>query len=159
MLFRSLSHDHSPLLRYEGDDLRRDLIEAYRQETSRCSVTYAASDGTARTLSFEDVRQRLFDLSFDPYHCVERRWGAKDQAELATCRDGPDKAAWYLAQRTLRNQIVRTYGEPMGWSLPDFHKPGADIGMPEPPDVDVVKVLEGGGHVQVATARQSRRRR
>ncbi len=157
--FLKLAHEGSPLIRYDGGDLRRDLLEIYQAESADCPVTYVRSDGTPQTLGFEEVRRRLFLLSFDPYHCIERRWGASQEPELATCRDGPDKRAWYLAEQRLRYQTVRTYGEPMGWSLTELQNPAADIGMPDAPDVDVLKVLEPGEEQRLASVRPARRRR
>jgi hypothetical protein len=47
---------------------------------------YTASTGEKRTLSLADIERRLYDLSFDPNHPPELRWGAKpgtDEAEKA----------------------------------------------------------------------------
>ncbi len=139
--FITLFRDHSAVLNYDGTDLRKDLLAVYTQETAACSVTYTRSDGSKKVLSFDDVKRRLFHLSFDPYHCAERRWGATDPEELKTCRDDSVKTAWYAAQNRLRNQVVRTYGEPMGWGLAELQNQTLDIGIREPPDVDALKVL------------------
>ena len=79
-----------------------------------------ASDGSEKQLAFAEVARRLFALSFDPHHCAERRWGAQDAEELATCADGADKRAWYEAEQRLRNQPDRTYDVRMGFSLADL---------------------------------------
>ena len=55
-------------------------------------------------------------MSFDPYECIERRWGARAE-ELAACTDDESKAHWYKAEQRLRNQIDRTYDVRMGFSL------------------------------------------
>lgn len=72
-------------------------------------------------------------MSFDPYQCAERRWGAEDR-ELATCRDGRVKRAWYAAEQRLRNQIDRTYDARMDFSLDELED-GAG-GVDRPPDTD-----------------------
>ena len=77
----------SPRVTYGGADLVGELLAAYDDEAAKCSVTYTNSAGSPVTLGYEDVRARLFRLSFDPYHCVEHRWGAEG-AEAATCTDG-----------------------------------------------------------------------
>src|SRR5205823_9706703 len=106
------------------------------------------------TLPYEEVRKRLFRMSFDPYQCVERRWGATDPAELSTCRDGPDKQAWYAAEQNLRNQIDRTYDARMDFTLADLQTPGPGKGVPTPPDTDArAYLLSIRGQV---TARPSR---
>jgi hypothetical protein len=139
--FITLFRERSSVLDYEGTDLRKDLLALYENETAKCSVTYTRSDGSKKVLSFDDVKKRLFHLSFDPHHCAERRWGATDPEELKTCRDDNVKQAWYAAQDRLRNQVVRTYGEPMGWGLAELQNQALDIGIREPPDVDAIKVL------------------
>jgi formylglycine-generating enzyme required for sulfatase activity len=126
---------------YNGNDLVGDLLNTYDAETARCSVTYTRTDGSGVTLPYEEVRKRLFRLSFDPYHCVEHRWGASDPSELSTCRDDSVKQAWYSAEQNLRNQIDRTYDARMDYTLPDLQTPGPGKGVANPPDVDVRSFL------------------
>lgn len=123
---------------YAGANLTADLIRAYDEEAAACSIAYARTDGSQKVLGYEEVRKRLFLVSFDPYHCVERRWGAYDPAELATCRDGADKAAWYKAEQRLRNQIDRTYEARMDHDLGTLQAGRAEgTGVDAPPDVDL----------------------
>ena len=89
--FVELAKAGSQRLAYSGADLKSDLARAYRQEAEACTIRYHKSDGTEQALAFEEVRKRLFRLSFDPHHCVERRWGADSAAELRTCSDGAEK--------------------------------------------------------------------
>jgi hypothetical protein len=119
-------------LSYDGTDLPADLLRAYDQETKYCRVTYATSDGSHVTLSYEDARRRLFAMSFDPYQCVERRWGDVD---APTCADDSIKRAWYEAEQNLRNQLERTYDARMDFALVDLleRKPG----VASAPDTDV----------------------
>ncbi len=128
-------------LSYAGEDLAADLLKTYNSAVGFCHIQYRRSDGSLKALSFEEARQRLFAMSFDPYHCPERRWGASDAAELSTCRDGVDKQAWYEAEQNLRNQIERTYDARMDFSLDELRakRPGVDIA----PDTDVRGYLEG----------------
>jgi formylglycine-generating enzyme required for sulfatase activity len=126
---------------YDGNDLVDDLTATYDRETAKCSVTYVRTDGSRVTLSYEQVRQRLFKLSFDPYQCVERRWGATDPGELSTCRDGPEKQAWYAAEQNLRNQIDRTYDARMDFALADLQAGGPRRGVANAPDTDVRALL------------------
>ncbi|MBP6015038.1 MAG: hypothetical protein KBA31_22660 [Alphaproteobacteria bacterium] len=125
-------------IRYQGADLLNDLILAYDQEAAACVVTYQRSNGTPIPLGYEEIRRRMFGLSFDPYHCIERRWGATLPAELATCRDDATKAEWYAAEQYLRNQIDRTYDARMDFSLAELKQgPGPGKGVATPPDIDV----------------------
>ena len=150
-----------PKLVYAGHDLVSDLIGTYDREAADCRVTYVRTNGSHVTLGYEEARLRLFDMSFDPYHCVERRWAAADPSELSTCRDGPTKQAWYAAERNLRNQIDRTYDAEMDFTLAELGTPGPGKGVAVPPDVDARRYLmsvrglrpKNQRHVPLATAR------
>jgi hypothetical protein len=139
--FVALADEGSDKLAYSGTNIRRDLRQVYLEETSACSVTYARGGGSEKQLSFGEVARRLYRLSFDPYHCAERRWGAHETEELATCTDGADKRAWYDAQQRLRNQPDRTYDVRMGFSLADLRRRVPGSGIDQPPDIDVLALL------------------
>ncbi len=139
--FLALSGEGSKRLSYAGEDLRGDIRTAYLQEAAACSISYVRSDGSEEKLAFADVAKRLFALSFDPHHCAERRWGAQDADELATCADGADKRAWYEAEQRLRNQPDRTYDARMGFSLADLRKAVPGSGIDVAPVIDVLGLL------------------
>ena len=132
-------------LSYKGEDMPADLAKMYERVAAACTIQYRRSDGSVTALSFEDVRARLFALSFDPYHCPEQRWGATDPAELATCPDGDTKRAWYDAERNLRNQIDRAYDARMDFALAELLTPGPGKGVTAPPDTDVLGYLLRAG--------------
>jgi len=122
---------------YQGADLQRDLLQTYDTEAAACSIIYTRSDGSQIRLSYELIRARMWLLSFDPYHCIERRWGAPPP-EDATCRDDANKVAWYFAEQKLRNQIDRTYDARMNFDLSELRQgPGPGKGVGAPPDIDV----------------------
>lgn len=139
--FLEMAAAKSDRINYQGNDLRRDLREAYTQEANACTISYKRSDGQMKELSFIEATRRLHLLSFDPYHCVERRWGANDTVELASCTDGADKTAWYAAEQRLRNQIERTYHVRMNFSLADLKRKAPGSGVDAPPNVDVLELL------------------
>jgi len=112
----------APGVRYDGDDLAGDLLNAFEEEKNACTVTYWRSDFARMRLNLAHVMERLFDLSFDPYHCPERRWGARG-AELESCTDDPVKDLWYVAQRFLRFQAKRTYDVRMDFTLNELKPP------------------------------------
>ncbi len=130
---------------YGGSNLIGDLITAYEEESRNCVTTYVRSNGVPVKLTIDDVIGRIYDLSFDPYQCIERRWGASDPAELASCGDNAAKTAWYKAQRFLRNQIDRTYDVQMDYTPAELEAGPHDLfsgrGVPEGPDVDVLAYL------------------
>jgi hypothetical protein len=129
---------------YEGASLRDDLRRAYGEEDRACVVRYRNSAGGMVTLNFDRMKDRLFSMGFDPYHCVERRWGARG-AELDTCSDNEVKSRWYEAEQRLRNQIDRTYDAPMGFSLADLEARARNSGADEAPATDIRALIETVG--------------
>ena len=121
---------------YKGQNLVADLIATYDREAAQCQISYKRTDGSQVTFGYDDARQRLFLMSFDPYQCIERRWGATDANELSTCHDGANKQAWYAAEQNLRNQIDRTYDAQMDFTLDELRTPGPGKGVASPPDID-----------------------
>lgn len=137
---------HDPQVVYTGTDIKKDMLSAYLETSNQCLVQYKKSNSTEQvTLNLEQVRSRLFQLSFDPYHCIERRWGASDPAELNSCNDDTNdsqKTAWYQAEQRLRNQIERRYDAKMDFNLNDLIsglKPGS--GIDSAPDTDIIRYL------------------
>ncbi|GIL16910.1 MAG: hypothetical protein BroJett040_06610 [Oligoflexia bacterium] len=129
-----------PTLVYTGPNLAQDLIDTYQRESQSCQISYTNSVGRAITLNLEEVRARLFKLSFDPYHCIEYRWGATGD-ELRTCQDNLTKQLWYDREQRLRNQLERRYDVNMGFNLEELAEPRPENGVANPPDVDLLKFL------------------
>jgi hypothetical protein len=122
-----------------GDPLRATFREVWITESARpdCQFRYTNSAGAGVTLSFGTVLDRLFDLSFDPYHCPELRWGAPaGSPELASCPDDAAKRGWYRDERRLRNRLERVYGVPTptrdGPETPPDIDPRPRLGVPRP---------------------------
>ncbi|WP_306250829.1 hypothetical protein [Parvularcula sp. IMCC14364] len=135
-----------PGVDYTGNNLTGDLLNAFDDEKKRCQITYQRMDRSTVVLNMNHIMDRLFDLSFDPYHCPERRWGAKGK-ELATCQETPEKAAWYDAQKYLRNQVERTYSVRMNFRQDELKSPlladvtDGGLGAVAPPDIHIKKYL------------------
>ena len=89
----------------------QDYQAAVRQKlgdmNQKCTMTYSKSDGTKQALTFANVLSRLNKISFDPYHCPEKRWGASGK-EMATCRDGDQGDAWYRGEQAMRNTVGKS---------------------------------------------------
>lgn len=130
-----------PAIVYQGENLAADMLETYQREAQACEFSYVNSAGTRVTMNLEDARHRLFDLSFDPYHCVELRWGASSEEELASCQDDPVKREWYSRERWLRYQWERRFDVRMNYSLEELTGPFPGVGVARPPDVDIVGYL------------------
>jgi len=95
--------NRDPRIVYDGQFLKADLLAAYDQESRRCTTTYLSTDKHPVSLSFDDVSQRLFAMSFDPYNCVELRWGNDGSG----CPDQEGKRRWYALEQAARNEIGR----------------------------------------------------
>ncbi len=66
-----------------------------------CKVVYSNSAGTNVAIPFTELIRRTPTLSFDPYHCAERRWGK----DAPGCRDTDVGGVWYKAQQSMRNTV------------------------------------------------------
>ncbi len=97
-----------PRIVYDGQFLKQDLTKAYEAESRRCTITYLNSAMKPVAMTLDSLIGRLFTMSFDPYQCIERRWGARG-AEADSCRDGRRKREWYDAEQRLRNETEPDY--------------------------------------------------
>lgn len=129
-------------VRFDGADLGGDLWAAFDEEKNACMIGYTRSDDTRVRLHLGHVMDRLWELSFDPYHCPERRWGAAG-AELETCTDDEVKTRWYNAQKFLRYQAERTYDVRMDFTVDELKAPmiakpaEGGLGVEAPADADL----------------------
>jgi hypothetical protein len=81
-------------------------------------------------------------MSFDPYDCVEHRWGATGE-EASSCKDGDDKQRWYHAEQTYRDQIDPDALQNTGLNLAELeHKRQKQVQMA---DVDLKSLIDGMG--------------
>ena len=136
--------NRDPRIVYDGNFLKADLQRAYDEESNACKITYMSSGKRPITLTYDDMMHRLYKLSFDPYHCVELRWGAEGD-EAADCGDGRQKRAWYAAEQRLRNQSDRTYDAQMSFDVAELNAHGKSTGIDNPPPVDVKALIDAMG--------------
>lgn len=129
----------NPSLVYSGKNLLGELTELYRKESASCVVPYVNSAGKKVEMSMKDFPKRLEKISYDPYDCVELRWGAISDAELASCPQfkDPTKMAWYKAQQNLRNNLEKDTNAKMGYSLNDLQSKAPSTGPAALPDLDL----------------------
>ena len=139
---------------YDGLNLREDLARAYEATGDVCTVAYQNSAGQRVVLRYPQIVERLFRLSFDPYDCVERRWGASSGDELATCANTPAKERWYEGMQRLRNQIDRTYDTRMDFTVKDLEMRVPGSGADVAPDVDLKRVIDTMGYRTPITTMQ-----
>lgn len=102
----------SNYLVYDGtaQDYVARLKQIMAQANARCSIAYTNSAGKKVGLSLSEVTSRLNRMSFDPYMCLEKAWGAQG-AEMQTCRDKDAGNKWYDAEKYMRNVIGKTDAE------------------------------------------------
>ena len=130
-----------PRIVYDGNFLKQDLAKAYAEQSQACTITYLNSSKRPVPMTFDDMMHRLFLISFDPYHCVELRWGA-DGAERESCTDGKAKRRWYDAEQRLRNQPDRTYDISMAFDLDDLNRHVKGSGLDQAPPVDIKSLID-----------------
>jgi hypothetical protein len=141
--FIKLFEARDPSIIYSGTDLKRDLLAEYREAAAACRISYQKSDGREQSMDLAEATRRLFAMSFDPYHCVELRWGATEASELASCADGSTKREWYRGEQNLRNQLERTYDVKMDVTLAElFTNPNVNQAKTAP-NVDLTALLTG----------------
>jgi hypothetical protein len=113
-----LAAEGSGRLKYalEPWDLYREFQRIWEehQHNKICQFDYENSNGESVSLTLDDIMERLFDLSFDPYHCPELRWGAgpkseskKARAEFDSCPENSRKLFWFNEESRLRNRTTR----------------------------------------------------
>ncbi|HEY0301142.1 MAG TPA: hypothetical protein VGC36_07420 [Rhizomicrobium sp.] len=130
-----------PRIVYDGNFLKEDLAKAYAAQSEACTITYLNSSKRPVAMTFDDMARRLFAFSFDPYHCVELRWGASG-TERESCTDGKIKRKWYEAEQRLRNQPDRTYDISMAFDLDDLNRKAKGSGIDHPPPVDIKSLID-----------------
>ena len=129
-----------PTIDYKGSNLPKDIVDTYLKEARACSFSYQNSNGKAIYLDVESARRRIFYFSFDPYHCVERRWGAIDN-ELRTCRETSDKAEWYSNLQQVRNHTARKLEARFDYTLEEWRNLIPEVGEKWAPDLDLVRAM------------------
>lgn len=130
--------NRDPRIVYDGNFLKRDLKDAYERESQACTITYLNSDQHPVHLTFDDITRRVFLMSFDPYDCVELRWGATGE-ERATCSDDADKLKWYEAEQRLRDEITQSH------NAPTTVTPADRYAAADPPPVDIKSLIDNMG--------------
>jgi hypothetical protein len=121
--------NHDPNIHYDGPDLVKELREIYLAKSKSCSI-HATSE---IEINLDFILNKLFALSFDPYHCAELRWGIP-------CQSTPNKISWYKAEQGLRNRIDRDYSMKTNYDVETL--PSAPVSQVEMPDLNYDPLLE-----------------
>ncbi len=110
-------NNKDPMISYNGQNLKTDLVKAFTTAANKCAITYKNSNAQPVTISLLRFLKRLPFISFDPFMCPEVRWGSTSPTELATCKDGTDKKEWQRYTQFLRNNLVKDTTANHGFTL------------------------------------------
>ena len=127
-----------PRIVYDGTDLRADLLAAYDAQANACDLTYLNTAKRPAPMTLADVAPRVYAMSYDPYDCIELRWGAQG-VERDSCTQSEKKLRWYSAQQRFRQMPGRDFFA--GYDLEDLERKAAKP-MKPPPPVDVRALIE-----------------
>lgn len=120
---------------FAGFGSRNEMLSFFSDEWNKAmsrsgySFRYKSSSGETRNFDLNYAMNRLFDLSFDPYQCIELRWGAKPGVsgyDAAAC-DKDGKLKRYNEESGWRNRIERNYDEKTSLSGGDSTVPSIHI--------------------------------
>lgn len=135
-----------PMVTYKGKNLKGDLLKAFQDAASSCKIHYTNSAGDQVPLTFLQVTKRMAAMSFDPYMCPERRWGATSKEELATCEDDSEKREWYKLTQFLRNMLEKDTDRDYSYTLQDLRSmdaKGKVDNNPKKINYDVSAMIQG----------------
>ncbi|MDE2163529.1 MAG: hypothetical protein KGJ53_10220 [Alphaproteobacteria bacterium] len=130
-----------PRIVYDGYNLRKDLLKAYNAQSKACTITYLNSAKRPVAMTFDDLLHRVYAMSFDPYDCIELRWGASGD-ERDSCPESKTKLRWYEAERPLRELADRTGKAHTGFDLAELEHRAKRSDAADPPPVDVKTLIE-----------------
>jgi len=140
-LLKSKVDTKDQLYQFSGSDIVQDLVETYSTEAENCKIKYINSDKQVVTINLNQLQERLHLLSFDPYHCVERRWGAQG-AELKSCVEDETKRLWYVRTQQLRNHVERKADVVYNYTLEQYKTTIPGLGE------DTIQFFDVANHIK-----------
>ena len=96
--------------------------------------------GQTKKFNLDQIIENIYDLSFDPFHCVELRWGLLDKDSLQSCNSSADKMNWFNAEAGLRRRIDRDYSMKMDYTAREL--PSAEISKVQEENISIKEVLK-----------------
>jgi hypothetical protein len=148
MLFKGMEQvveawqKHDLRIAFDGAGLPEALEKIYETESKVCQIAYTNSEGKKVLLTLDQVILRLSAISFDPYHCIERRWGAQSAEEMASCKDDETKTRWYNAEQRLRNHSEASHYERPTLTLTDLDNKAPGSGTDTWPAVHIEALID-----------------
>lgn len=129
-----------PKIVTDSVNLMGDLADTYLDETRACELKIKNSNSDTVRINLDEAIESIFNFSFDPYHCVELRWGLTSNSDLSSCRQSEEKFDWYRAERRLRNQIERDYEQKMDLTLRELQN--SSLGVSQKPNISLRDLLD-----------------
>lgn len=124
--YQKMILDGNPEYIYNGSDLQLDLLSLYNDfSENTCRIKVIGTTGKSHILTLNELIQNSYKLSFDPYHCVELRWGLTDGNSLASCKQAgefQEKYQWYQGEQGLRNMLEKDTNLFTGYDLSSLLK-------------------------------------
>lgn len=125
-------------VKYDGTNLIDDLRKTYEASTNKCTIE-VKSNGSIQVINLGTILKNIYKLSFDPYHCVELRWGMTDAGSLKSCNQSKEKLEWYNSEQGLRHLIDRNYSVKMNYSLKEL--PSMPLSKTPEENISIVDIL------------------
>lgn len=130
------------LYEFPEGNFKEHLIATYQRTALACSITYQNSRGQDVVLSFAGALSRVVDMSFNPYQCVEKRWGAQSGLEVSSCQPQGQELAWYEAEVVFRESLVRDGNANHGQSLSQLQSEAAARSQFDRTQFDILERLK-----------------
>ncbi|PIK15139.1 hypothetical protein [Halobacteriovorax sp. JY17] len=134
-----LNSENDPAVVYVGKNLKEDLRNLYFEESRKCSVKINSSIGEELSLNLDEMLSTIYKQSFDPYHCIELRWGLLSDEHLSNCVSSKESLEWYYEEQGLRNTIDRDYSIRMDYGLSELGS--ADISNVYQENISILDII------------------
>lgn len=133
---------NDPMYSYGTGDFKYQAVRAYGEVANSCDLSYINSANERIRLSFAGAIQRVVRMSFVPYFCVEKRWGALSDYELMTCTDQADEEVWYRVLMIKYGDLInRNTNARFGQTLEQMIQATEGQELPNAQNFDLQKAL------------------
>ncbi len=133
--------NHDSFMDYANSKaIKRDMKKSIEKSLRACTINYKDSNDRDKYIDLVDVMDNLYKMSYDPFDCVEHRWGSNS----TSCRDDNAKVSWYQSQQIFRFEIGRHPEWKMGQTLEQLLTVKiSDYKLrPGPIDLDVFRAID-----------------
>lgn len=128
---------------YGGSNIAQDLFSVYQSKAMSCQLNYTSRSGAQKSLNLEELRTRLFKISFDYFQCADLRWGDTAAGQQYCSED----MRWYNAEQYLRNLTQRDLDGRHDMSVDQMEQVNAQKNVPFEWDTNVILYIKSLGQV------------